>query len=259
MARPTPSLFTHDGGALVFDAVQDASFDASLEFTDLPVEDGTTISDNAIRKPLMVSLELCQTQTPITAVDGFSVKGQALTVQSVKMGKQSTELKIATKRGVQLNVNNAIHAIGGALLSAASGATSIDGVKPELGAKAFAVKVLTADNAVDRVREFYEALLSLMYAVTKLKLTFKGRDYPNLVLTSVKKSDAKGEFGKSSFAVELREIRTVTTRLVDLPKIPKAKKKKTVGAQFGPPLPPVTDSQRRASVAAALTDQIRGR
>ncbi len=243
----TPSLLTHEGGVLVFDAVSDANVDATLEFTDLPVEDGTTITDNAIRKPLTVSLTLCHTQTPITAVDGFSVRGQDLSVQSVTYQKQTTELKVASKRGVQLNVNNAIAAVGNALLSAASGATAIDGVKGVRNAKAFAVKVLSADAAVDRIRDFYDSLLALMYAVTKVRLTFKGRDYPNLVLTSVGKSDAKGEFGRSTFAVELKEIRTVVTRQVQLPAVPKAKKRKDQGAkssgeQYGPPPPPDTRS-----------------
>ncbi len=257
MSRAIPSLLTHAGGALVFDAVQDAAFDQTLEFTDLPVEDGTTVSDNAIRKPLMVSLTLCHTQTPITAVAGFSVKGQTLSVQSVKMGSQSTELKIAAKRGIQLNVNNAIAAVGRAFLSAASGATSIDGVKPELAAKSFAVKVLSADAPVDRVNEFYETLLALMFAVTEVKLSFKGRDYPSLRLTSVKKTDARLEVGRSTFTVELRELRTVATKQVTLPKVPQAKKKKPQVGSFGAAFGSVSEfgdepAQRRTLAATGL-------
>ncbi len=237
------SLFTYEGGALVFDAVADASFSHEFEFTDLPVEDGSTISDNMIVKPRKASLTLVSTQTPISATPGFSVQGRSLTVQSVSYGKQSTKLDVAKKRGVQLNVANAIAAVGRALTSAVAGVSSIEGLKVlPPSAKGFSVKVLAADAPVDRVGEFYDALLKLALSATRLRLTFKGRDYPNLVLTSVTKQDAKLEVGRSVFAVELLELRTVVTRQVSLPAVPRAKAKKVLGVageQFGPPPPPL--------------------
>lgn len=227
----SPSLFTFEGGALVFDAIADASFEHSFEYTDLPVEDGSTISDNMVIKPRRASLTIVSTQTPIAATPGFSVQGRTLVVQSVSYGKQTTKLQIAPKRGVQLNVAAAITTVTKLVKNALSGgADSIDGLKVlPPSAKSFAVKVLAADAPVDRVNEFYDALLNLALSSTKVRLTFKGRDYPNLVLSSIRKQDAKLELGRSVFAVELQEIKTVATKQVSLPAVPRAKKKKVLG------------------------------
>lgn len=244
-----PSSFTFEGGALVFDAVLDSSAVHALELTEFPIEDGSSAADHAIRKPVQLSLTLCSTQSPIGLAPGFSVQSRELIVRSVSLGKQSTELKIAQKRGVQLNVAAAISTVGGALLSAASGATAIDGVKVE-GAtpRGFSIKALAADAPVDRVGEFYAELLRLQAAVTRLTLSFKGQSYPNLVLVSVTKTDSPNEFGRSKFPVELRELRTVVTRQVQLPAVPRAKKKKDLGAK-PPATPAASEQQVRQSIA----------
>lgn len=255
-----PSSLSHSGGILVFDSVLDSAAEHLLEFTQFPVEDGAEVSEHAIRKPLKLSLTVTATQTPIRESAGFSVRGVELQVLSVSYGKQTTRLQVAKKRGVQLNVANAIAAVGRALQSAVAGADSIEGLKVERATpRSFSVKALVADAPVDRVGEFYDELLRLWATKTQLKLSFKGREYPDLYLAQIRKTDSTGEFGRSKFQLELQEVQKVTTKQVKLPAVPRARKKQDLGAastgeQYGPPPPPDTRTElRKRTDAGGLT------
>lgn len=253
MTQRFRTLIRHADGFLVCDAVSDFEFESTLEFTEQPIDDGSTISDHAVRKPQRLSLTLVQTQTPSRVIDGFSRQSQPLTVQSVTYGKQKVDLKIQPKKGVQFNAAAAISAGVGALKKAVSGAPSIEGLKVLPKApKSLSVTVLKADADVDRIHEFFEQLLKLQTAVAPLTISFKGRDYSNFMLESVRKQDKPGQLGKSSFPVTFKQIRTVATKQVSLPAVPKAKAKKERGVQYGPPPPPVTEEQTRASITGAI-------
>jgi hypothetical protein len=62
-------------------------------------------------------------------------------------------------------------------------------------------------------------------------VTIKGASYIDLVLTSVTRTDSRGQFGKGSFAIELRQIATVETKTVELPPVPASKAPKQLGAK----------------------------
>ena len=245
------------GGILLCDCVADAQFEASLDFTEHPIDDASTISDHAVRKPETFTLTLTQTQTPLRKIDGFSPQGQPLQVMAVGYGKQKTTLKIAQKGGVQPSVSGLIEAGLSAVKNSVP--KSIEGLKVLPAApKNLSVTVLKADAPVDRIGTFFDQLLKLLYAVERLTLSVKGRDFSDFVLTSVRKSDRPGGLGKSSFDVSLKKVATVATKQVTLPAVPKAKAKKDRGVQYGPPLPPVTEDSRRKTAAAALVDMARG-
>lgn len=242
-------------GFLVCDAVLDASVAHLFEFTEHPVEDGSTLTDHLIVKPEQISLTLVATDTPIRSdATGFAKVSQPLTVKSVTYGKQQTQLKVQPRAGLpQLNVASAVN-IGLKALSGAVAPNSITGLKVQAAsAKTFSISVLAAGAPIDRIHDFYAKLLELATTATRLTLTFKGYSYPDYVFTSITKSDRPGEFGRSTFPVELRRVRTVATKQTTIPAVPKAKGKKDLGAKYkppyengtliGPPPPPVLASE----------------
>jgi hypothetical protein len=253
MAKRFQTSFRHAGGTLLCDCISDFGFESPLEFTDHPIDDGSTISDHAVRKPETLSLTLTHTQTPLRKIDGFSNTKQQLTVSSVRYGTQKTQLNVRSKGGPAPNIGALIEAGVAAVRGAIP--SSLKGLKvlPAQGQE-FGITVLQADAPVDRIGTFFSELLRLQAAVTRLTLSFKGRDYGDFVLTSVSKSDKPGRLGASSFQVSLKRIRTVAAKQVSLPAVPRAKQKKDRGVQYGPPLPPVTEEKIRKSVAAQLTD-----
>lgn len=257
------TLIGHAGGFLVCDAVLDASIEHAFDFTEHPVEDGSVLTDHLIVKPERISLTLVQTDAPIRAdTDGFARTSLPLQVRSVTYGKQTTELKIQPRAGLpQLNVSSALN-IGFKAIAGLTGANSITGLKVQPAAvKPISVTVLAANAPVDRIHDFYAQLLELATAATRLTLTFKGYSYPDYVLVSVAKTDRAGEYGRSTFPVELKRVRTVQTKQTTLPAVPKAKGKKDLGAKYkppydngsliGPPPPPVLRSTLRQEEIAA--------
>lgn len=246
----------HSGGLLVCDAVSDASIETTLDFTEHPIDDGSTISDHAVRKPETISLTLTHTQTPLRKIEGFAPANVALQVKAVTYGKQQTKLDIPSK-GIAPNVAGLISAG----LSALKGAVppSIQGLKiaPD-GSRNFGVTVLQANAGVDRIGEFYNTLLKVQLAVERVTLTFKGRDFADYVITTVRKSDKPGAVGKSTFDVSLKKVRTVATKQVELPAVPRAKKKKDIGVQYGPPPPPVSEEKARKAIAVQIVEIAKG-
>ncbi len=102
------------------------------------------------------------------------------------------------------------------------------------------------------MNEFHDALLQLQAATELLVVTIKGQSYTDMVLTSIKRTDPQGMVGCARFTCSLQQIRTVETETVELPPVPKATSKKSVGAvQYGPPPPPVV--VRGKSALSAIT------
>lgn len=250
------TIIRYAGGMLICDVVNDASVEHDLELTEHPIDDGSVITDHAIRKPVVINLTLSQTQTPLRPVDGFSPTQKTLEVKSVTYGRQKTKLDIPQPR-IAPSVTGLIRAGTAALKGA--GTASIEGLKvgaPQ--AQTLGITVLQAGAPVDRVGAFYEQLLKLMLAVEPVTLTFKRRDYAGFYFSKVHKADKPGQVGKSTFDVSLKLIPTVATKQVALPAVPKAKAKKDRGVQYGPPPPPVTEADRRKTIAAQMEDLARG-
>jgi hypothetical protein len=259
VAKRYQTFIRHSAGFVLCDCVSDFAFESSLEFTDHPIDDASSISDHAVRKPETMTLTLVATQTPMRPIAGFSVGAQPLQVKSVGYGKQKTELKVRGKAGISPNVSSLIDS-GVRAVKELGAASSIEGLKVLPAAvKGMSISVLRADAGSDRVNAFFEELLRLKNAVERLTISFKGRDYADLVLTSVSKTDKPGQLGKSSFQVSLKKVRTVATKQVTLPAVPKAKAKKERGVQYGPPPPPeMVEEERRKAIAAQIFDMARG-
>jgi hypothetical protein len=257
MAQRFQTLIKHSGGFVICDAISDFSFESMVEATDQPIDDNGFIADHVIRKPQRLSLTLVSTQTPMRVIDGFSVQSQPLLPQSVTYGKQRVPLKIQPRAGFQPTVSAAIDAGLGALRKAVSGTPSIEGLKvgPKQ-AKPMGITVLKAGADVDRIGEFFDLLLKLQADAELLTISFKGRDYPGFLLEGVTKTDKPGQLGRSTFPITLKKIRTVQTKQINLPPVPRAKAKKDRGVQYGPPPPPPPWPLNNPEVRSSILGQL---
>jgi hypothetical protein len=245
-------LIQFDGGALVCDCLQAATITDAVELTSYAVEDGSIISDHVIRQPRSLSLTLVQTETPIVEATGFSLALQALGYESRPTGTQSVTVPVR-----QSEFRPApLMALSGAVRSLLFGGgptkeitvTGLDAGKP-MAPRELKVHVLAAGAPLDRVNDFHDQLLSLLETATPVIVTVKGYSYIDLVLTSVTRTDAGGQVGKASFAVELKQIATVETKTVDLPPVPKSKGPKQRGAQPPKAATPAVELKSRAAAA----------
>lgn len=243
------SIIQFDGGALVCDALVDASATHSLQLSQYPVEDGSQISDHAVHDPETLSLTLVQTETPIEPVTGFSVTSNEVPYQVTSMGKQSATLNVRQREGLPANVNQLIGGLSARLLGSVN-TIRIEGLRSDQPAqtKSLSIQALTANAPVERVDEFYSSLLALFESVTPLVVTVKGRSYPDMILTSVGRTDSAGQNGCTRFAVQLQRVRTVLTQTVELPPVPEATRKKGRGGKPGETPKP----ERRKSVAKSI-------
>lgn len=252
-----PGLIVHSTGFLVADMIADGSAEKTLDLTQHPIEDGSPVSDHAIRKPLTVSLTLVQTQTPVRPTNGFSRQQMQGSAAKQTPDRQTNVVNVRKNAGIQANVAGLVRAGLSALSSAASGPVTIEGLKVGKAAPApLSITVLAADSPVDRINEFNDELWRIQEAVELVTVNFKGRAYPNMVLTRVSRSDTSGAVGRSTFSCEFQFLAKVSTKQVTLPKVPAQRKKISRGAikpyseQFGPPAPP--DNRTTAALLADL-------
>lgn len=227
-------LIQFDGGVLVADLVQEATITDASELTQYAVEDGSLISDHVIRQPRSLSLRLVQTETPISDTPGFRIALQSLGYEERPAGTETTTVPIRQSEfrpAPLMALSEGIRSLlfGGGPPKELS-FTGLDASKP-LATKDLKVHVLSAGAPLDRVNLFHANLLSLLETATPVLVNVKGASYIDLVVVSVTRTDAGGQTGKASFAVELKQIATVETKTVDLPPVPKSKAPKQRGAQ----------------------------
>ncbi len=244
-------LITFDGGALVCDMLVDASAAHTLQLTQFPIEGGATISDHAIQQPFTLELTLMQTETPLDAVEGFSVASQDLDYRTRPDGRQSTTLNVRTNDRFPVNVNQLIGAVTSRIATA--GPIVVDGVKADapIQAQPLRVTALTANAPVERVNEFYANLLSLMLGVTPVNVTVKGATHIDMVITSLTRTDSPNQFGAARFQVQLQRVSTVFTQTVELPPVPEATRKQSRGKKDGKPATPAEED----TIASKLFDK----
>ncbi len=249
-------LISYDGGFLACDMLADASIDDTSELTRFPIEDGSFISDHRIRQPRTVSLTLVQTETPLTEVTGFARAVQALSYQERPAGQQSNTVPIRPSEFRPAPLLALGDAVKGLLFGGPPTELKVTGQKSDsaLASKSLNVHVLAAGAPVARVNEFHLQLLALLESAAPVIVTVKGASYIDLVVVGVKRTDAQGQVGKATFAVEFQQISTVETQTVDLPPVPKAKAPK----QVGPKPPTETKAEQKAKLRSELTQITRG-
>jgi hypothetical protein len=231
MADGIKDIFTWkdaDGNTHVIpiDLVVNHSDDRSAEVTSHPVEKGANINDHVIQQADTLSLELAQTQTPFitpaapgiafTAPKGFSIK-------NVKLDVQPNAFSPGGLLFLSRAVGGALSSLGNAL-----GITHAD-TPPN-------VNVIVADGPIDRIGDLHDALIAVKQNAYFCTVTFRGRIYPDYIVTKVGWKSVKGEVGLGRFTVELQSIHIVSTETADLPN-PASLRLKPIVSSAKPPKP----------------------
>jgi hypothetical protein len=232
--------------------------DRSAEVTSHPVEKGADINDHIVQQPDKLTLEIAQTNTPFptanqpgvafTAPKGFAAKSLRLQVRPSQFTPPTSETlnvqENAFKPGGLLFLTSAAGAAVGALTNAL-GLTSPEGAlktsptltKPK--ADEVTVSVFQSDTPIDRIGELHDVLIDVKQKGRFCRVTFRGKVYPDYVITRVKWGSAKGEAGLGRFTLELQSIRIVENAVAKLPD-PASLRLKLTKTQ-AKPLKPVED------------------
>lgn len=210
--------------------------DRSAEVTAHPVEKGADINDHIVQQPDKLTLELAQTNTPFptasqpgvafTAPKGFAPKSVRLQVRPSQFNPPAPQtLNVqpnAFKPGGLLLLTSAVGAAVGALTNAI-GLTSAEGelkTQPTMkapGPDDVTVNVSTTNTPIDRIGELHDVLIDVKQKGRFCRVTFRGKVYPDYVITRVKWGSAKGEAGLGRFTLELQSIHIVENAVAKLP------------------------------------------
>lgn len=260
MTRPEGEidLIQFDGGALVADMVGDFNAEDTGELTQHAIEDGSDIADHFIFRPRALTLTLVQTESPIETdvKGGFTPQTVNLEHATRPAGRQKVTVPIAQPVFRPTSLLALTGAVQSALFGGPPKTLTIEGLKADgaVSAKPFSVTALAANADKARINEFYDVLLSLFEGVVPLTVTVKGRSYPDMIITSVTRSDGPGTVGKANFTVSLSRLATTQTRTVELPPVPAATAKASRGGKSA------TDkaTPRAKTAAAAVLDMFSG-
>ncbi len=245
-------LIQFDGGALVADMLAEASAENTLELSQYALENGSAINDHAVIQPRKLTLTLVQTETPLAGTAGFRQVVREISVPTRAVEKQTVQLDVPKKEfrptSLLALTNGAREALFGA-----GGPLSVTGRKSDgaLNQTTLKVTVLDTEADVGRVNDFHEQLVALLESVTPVQVTVKQRAYSEMVLTSVTRTDSAGVFGAARFTVQLQQVATAETKIVDLPPVPQATKKADKGKKDAKAVAP----EVRKSIAAQLADK----
>jgi len=182
--------------ALNADLVATGVDERTAEVTEHPIEDGSAVSDHVVQLPGTLTLELVQTQTPIS--DANESRMQSVSEElEFRQSQFSPGGLFALSQAVVGLVNAGIGALFG-------------------GPEPLRVKVLQVPGGanIDRVNEFHDELIRLQQDATPIKVTLAGREYPDVLITKITKTLAKGS---ARFAIDVKTFRTVTTATASLP------------------------------------------
>lgn len=236
MAEGTPSLFTWEDEAgvehtLNVDVVSSRVDERTATVVDHPVEAGSVVADNVVINPPTVTFELVVSQTPVDVVEGFG------------------------RSNLELDVRASLFVPGGFFAVTQGVRNVVSGLLSEVEGKPTAVNVLQNTGAPrDRVNDVHDELIRIFEGALLVTVNFKGRIYPDYLLTRITLTDNPGEFGMGRFTVDLRTVTTVTGEVVELPDPAdfRVQPKKSKGNKS--PKPPDPDPTKLKSLAASLAD-----
>lgn len=241
-------LISFPGGALVADMLAESTAEQALELSQYALEDGAVINDHAVMQPRKMTLTLVQTESPISAVAGFAQTTQEISYLVRKPGSQTNELTVRKKEFRPTSLLALTSAAREALFS--SGPIRARGLKSDtpVELRPLSVTVLAANADVGRVNEFHSALVGLLESVELVTVTVKQRTYPAMVLTSVSRQDSAGQFGAARFTVQLQQVSTAETRIVELPPVPQATGKVDRGKKDAQAPAPAKETEVRSTL-----------
>jgi hypothetical protein len=226
---------THDGpanlGELHFDAVLSETHTRTATVTEHSVEQGVAVVDHVRPNPDQVKLEVFVTNQPVYSTDASLT---AITLDIPQPGDGS-------------------FLAGGTSALLDKGLAAIGLQKGYPSTLTYQVQAFDAD--VDYVQNCFDTLTRLKNTATLLKVATPRQFYENMVIENIemRRSPQTGS-GAAMFNIDLRQIRIVTSRIVQaplpakpdtVPTVPKGKKDVT------------NDAGSKQSVFAKIADALR--
>jgi hypothetical protein len=241
MAEGSPDflVWEDDNGekhAVNVDLVREHEDTRAATVTSHPVERGAPINDHVIHEPDMLTVTVVQTQTPLPgpAYDGVVwAKPTGFATKVVTLDVRKSLFKpgglLALTRGIEGAINTGLSALG---LGSDEDSTK--------------VSVFQSDEPVDRIGELHDQLIAIKSKSRFVTVTFRGRIYPEFLITKVTWTTEPGKPGKGTFKLELQSVRLTTNGVADLPD-PASLRLKPVKQQANPPKPAAGSSAEAAS------------
>lgn len=216
-------------GKIVADAVLEEVHSSTATITDHPVETGSAVTDHVRKNPDSLRLTLLITNSPI--VDAPAPGGGSLI-------KQTIEYRV--KRHLEASV-------GGLSVAAPGPLNLVGNFLPDVTKS---ISAIGPRAALARDRAVYDELQRMMRESSVVTVVTSIRTYDNMAIAEV--SLPRAAIGGAEITVNLRQLRFVSARIVDvpIPKIDAANKRADRGAK-GPPEPAKDPAK---SIAARLVD-----
>ncbi len=216
-------------------AVRGYSDERTAEVVQQPVEGGSVISDHVIQNPDTISLELIESDTPITIRQGFKKKSLDLS-PFVRESRFAPSGLLAITRAAGAIVGAAVEAVG-----------SLFGVSSSAGPSP-----VTIQSEGGKFQDLENNLYTLLIQIKEnpppsgVEVSVGGRKYESFLITRISKT--KTALGPTTFPVDGVRFRTVSTASVPLPDPSKEIAKGTKGRGNKPPKP-LTDEEADALAA----------
>lgn len=228
-------------------AVRGYTDERTAEVVQQPVEGGSVISDHVIQNPDTLSLELIESNTPITIREGFDKKALDLS-PFVRASRFSPSGLLAITRAAGAAVGAVVEAVG-----------SLFGSNPSVPSPT------TLQSEGEKEQDIENNLYTLLIQLKEnppssgVEISVGGRQYESFLLARVSKT--KTALGPTTFPIDGVRFRTVSTASVPLPDPSKEIAKGAQGRGNKPPKP-LTDEAADAlaagetSGAKALLDKL---
>lgn len=215
--------------ALDVDVVMASSDKRTAKLTDHVVENGSVITDHVVIQPESLSLELVVSQTPISgdvlspfvnATVNLTSSAQKLGVKQIPIDVRPSQFQpggfLFLSSGLRSLVSN-LPVVGALVGGGADTPTSMQGSFTDVQNTGFSVQVRQAEVVANRVLDVHDQLIGILDGALLVTVSFKGRLFPDYLLTEVELTQSAGKFGIGKFRVEARAFRTVTGTQVQLP------------------------------------------
>lgn len=241
------------------DVVMSTTDKRTAQLTDHVVETGSVVTDHIVLRPETLNFELLVTQTPMFGPD-VAVTQLPISVRTNELTRARLAIKVRPSQfqpGGFLALTTGLRSVIASVLGGAETPSTAQGSTVNQQTQTLQASVLQAPQDIDRVARAFDTLVKILNTGLLVTVSFKGRIYPNYVLTTVELSQGRGESGCGRINVELRSFRTVKGIDVVLPDpadfraLPKNTKGNT------PTVTPSPDPSKKAkSLFARGTDTI---
>lgn len=247
-------------GVVRLDAMQTESPEDNLTITSHPVEQGANVVDHAREEPPRLSVEGVVSSIPNPEVDtdaGFQTieitvpAMQARPTQTIKLDPPQPPLALSPSGLIQAGVT----AIGNALFGGPNMNAEFAG-EPIRGKAQLKGQFYQQNSPRNRVREVYEALLSVQAKRQLVNVSTRDREHFDLLIARVAKPRALEDGSSAKFQIDFERIRVASSQTVAAPKPAEARGKGATSKGSQAAKPDTDPKQRRKTLTKQLIEAL---